>query len=71
MDERSRAVLVSALALPEADRARIAEELLATLTPEGAETEDDELADELSRRLDEALRDPSASVPWSEIRDRP
>lgn len=51
-------------------------ELLAGITPENLHSEwadgpdDDDPADELTRRLNEALRDPMATVPWSEIRDR-
>jgi putative addiction module component (TIGR02574 family) len=71
MDSNSRSVLEAALALPEPDRAWIARELLSTLGPDVEDLTDDELADELTRRLDEALRDPTATLPWAEVRDQP
>jgi hypothetical protein len=53
--------------LPEAERAEIAAELLATLGDEDAT-----LADlELERRLEECRQDPSATIPWSELKDMP
>ena len=70
MDTKSKAVLDAALELPEAERAWVAEELLTSLAPEVDGVTDDELAAELDRRLDEARRDPSASIHWSELRDQ-
>jgi putative addiction module component (TIGR02574 family) len=69
MNPTYREVLDAALALSEADRAAIAQELLATLTPEGEGPSDDELAEELGRRLEEARNNPEASVAWSDMRD--
>jgi putative addiction module component (TIGR02574 family) len=71
MDPKSRDVLDAALGLPEADRATIAERLLATLAPETDFLADDELAAELDRRLEEAVNEPGATVPWSVLRDEP
>jgi putative addiction module component (TIGR02574 family) len=68
MDAKSQALLDATLELPEPDRARIAEALLATLSP-GADVPEDEYADELERRLGEALDDPSATVAWDALRD--
>lgn len=70
MDSRVRAVLDSALALSEADRAEVARELLSSLSPEWDEVTEDELVAELDRRREEALRDPDATIPWSEVRRR-
>lgn len=69
MDPKCRAVLDAALGLSEADRAIIAETLLGTLSPDGGELTDDELAAELDRRYEEVLNDPSSTIPWSELRD--
>jgi putative addiction module component (TIGR02574 family) len=71
MDSKCRAVLDAALALPETDRAAIAQELLATLAPDTDSAADEEFAAELDRRLDEALNDPAATVGWSELKSEP
>jgi putative addiction module component (TIGR02574 family) len=68
MDEKSRQVLEAALSLPEEQRASIAGALLETLSPESDEWEDDELASELDRRLEEALGDPSSTVSWTDLK---
>jgi putative addiction module component (TIGR02574 family) len=68
MDQKSRELLEAALTLSEDDRASIAEALLQTLPPEPDDWDDDELASELDRRLEEALSDPTATVPWSELK---
>ncbi|MHB1561715.1 MAG: addiction module protein [Isosphaeraceae bacterium] len=71
MDQKSREVLEAALSLPEDQRASIAEALLRTLPPESDDwEEDDELASELDRRLQEALDDPSSTVSWTELKRR-
>jgi putative addiction module component (TIGR02574 family) len=70
MDEKSQQVLEAALSLPEDQRASIVEALLQTLPPETNESDDDELASELDRRLDEALADPSTTVSWAELKNR-
>jgi putative addiction module component (TIGR02574 family) len=64
-----RAVLDAALRLSDEDRGMIAERLLETLSPDCAELNEDELATELDRRLQEAKNDPSQSVSWNELRD--
>jgi|BogFormECP12_OM1_1039635.scaffolds.fasta_scaffold133907_2 putative addiction module component (TIGR02574 family) len=71
MDTKSQAVLEAALALPEAERAEIAAELLATLGHEDATLADHELATELERRLEECRQDPSATIPWSVLKETP
>jgi len=71
MDTKSQAVLEAALALPEAERAEIAAELLATLGHEDATLADLELATELERRLEEYRQDPSATIPWSVLKEMP
>jgi putative addiction module component (TIGR02574 family) len=68
MDQKSRELLEAALTLPEDDRASIAEALLQTLPPEPDEWDDQELASELDRRLEEALSDPSSTVSWTDLK---
>ena len=70
MDEKSRRVLEAALSLPDEQRASIAEALLRTLPPDPDEWDEDELASELDRRLDEALNDPSSTVSWTDLKAR-
>lgn len=68
MNTKSQHILEAALSLDEADRALIAEQLLASLTAPGGEASDDELAAELDRRLEDHHRDPTGAVPWSELK---
>jgi putative addiction module component (TIGR02574 family) len=70
MDEKSREVLEAALSLPENQRASIVEALFQTLPAESDEWDDDELASELDSRLEEALRDPSTTVLWTDLKNR-
>jgi putative addiction module component (TIGR02574 family) len=65
MNQKGQEVLEAALTLPEDERAMIAEALLQTLPPGPNDWDEDELANELDRRLEEALRDPTATIPWS------
>jgi putative addiction module component (TIGR02574 family) len=69
MNQKSRELIEAALTLPEDDRASLVEALLETLPPEPDDWVDDELALELDRRLEEALNDPSTTVPWSELKN--
>jgi putative addiction module component (TIGR02574 family) len=69
MGPKGRDLLHAALELPEGERAIIAERLLETLSPGDADPFDDELAVELDRRLDEAQRDPSTTLSWTDLRD--
>lgn len=70
MDEKSREVLEAALSLPDNQRASLVAALLETLPPETDEWDDEEMASELDRRLDKALRDPSSTVSWADLRNR-
>ena len=65
MDTKSKSLLEATLELPESERAEIAAELLATLGPDDTLVNDEELANELERRLEECRREPSSTVPWS------
>jgi putative addiction module component (TIGR02574 family) len=68
MSVNCRDVLDAALRLSAEDRGIIAERLLETLSPEDSELSDDDLEFELGRRLEEAQNDPSATVPWSDLK---
>ena len=70
MDEKSQQVLEAALSLTEEQRASLVEALLETLPAEPDDGDDDELASELDRRLEEALDDPSSTVSWTDLRAR-
>jgi putative addiction module component (TIGR02574 family) len=69
MDQKGQEVLEAALTLPEDDRATIVAALLHTLPPEPNDWDEDELASELDRRLEEALSDPGATISWSELKN--
>ena len=58
----------AALALPEPERALLAEQLWDSLSSEPEAPADDELLAELDRRFQEYQRDPSTAVPWTEIK---
>ena len=63
-----QAIFEAALALPDAEKALLAEKLWETLPLEMAEHPDDpELAAELEARMAEYRVDPSKANPWSEV----
>ena len=68
MTTQASQVLSDALGLPEPDRVRIVQQLLETLLPDEPALADDELEAELDRRLQEFRQDPTAAVPWSELK---
>jgi putative addiction module component (TIGR02574 family) len=71
MSSDAQAILTAALALPESDRAMIAERLLESLESPPLSTDDldeEALLAELERRRAEHQRDPSVVIPWSEFR---
>jgi putative addiction module component (TIGR02574 family) len=70
MSERSAALLAEALKLPEEERAAMADELYASLEgePDINAMTDEEFAQELERRHQEYLRDPSVGVPLEEVK---
>ena len=62
-------ILEQAKALPLEERALLAEALWASLVEDGYEPSVSDLeAGELDRRLKEHQEDPSAVIPWSEIK---
>jgi putative addiction module component (TIGR02574 family) len=64
------AIVEAALALPAADRAVVVERLLESLPPENDfnDLDDDAFFAELERRSLEFASDPSAGIPWSEVK---
>ena len=68
MSEKTVTLLDSALALPESDRAWLAQQLLDSLPPDIDPDLDDALLAELERRAAEAEKDPSTLIPWSDVK---
>lgn len=66
MDPDNQTVFNAALALPEAERIVLVQRLLETLSPE-ANVLEEELAEELERRLEEAQEGRADPIPWSEL----
>ena len=69
MTEQATTILQEALALPEADRAAVAEQLLATLKADGDECSDDALHKELEERLEDYRMNPDVAVLWSDLKN--
>ena len=67
MSAQTKALFDAALALPETDRALLADRLWESLSFENNVMSDDQLFAELERRHVESEKDPSATVPWSEL----
>lgn len=72
MSERSAEILAEALSLAEADRAKIAEDLLESL--DGApsnydEMTEDEFIAELERRSQELRDHPERGIPWDQVKE--
>ena len=67
MTAETQAILSAALALPEAERILLAEQLLEALSPEAESCTEEEFAAELDRRSAEYDRDPSIAIPLSEV----
>jgi putative addiction module component (TIGR02574 family) len=67
MTAQTKALLDAALALPEAERALLADELWGSLSPSDEPMTDDQLYAELERRDAQLEKDPSAAIPWTEL----
>jgi putative addiction module component (TIGR02574 family) len=67
MDASTKTVFDAALALPAAERAALAEQLLASLSPDDG-MDEEELAAELERRPSELERDPSGGIAWEQLK---
>ncbi len=58
------------LKLPEGERVRVVQNLRGSLSPEASDMLDDAWAEELDRRFAAWEADPSAGVPWSELKSQ-
>jgi putative addiction module component (TIGR02574 family) len=67
MTADNKAVFDAALALPETERALLAEALLQTLPSPSDELSDEELFAELERRRANFEQDPTSAIPASEL----
>ena len=70
MGTHAQSLLDAVLALPDTDRAKLAQALLESLGPDFPSDSDelDELEMELERRAHELRTDHSSSLPWSEVK---
>jgi putative addiction module component (TIGR02574 family) len=68
MSPSTPSLLESVLSLPEADRLAIAEALLSSLPEDSPDLDEEAFIKELQRRSEEMKNDPSAGIPWSELR---
>lgn len=71
MSDAMSAVLAQAMQLPAAERGELIERLTDSLDPpEGLDhATDDEFAAELNRRAAELRADPTAGIPWEQVRE--
>lgn len=71
MSEELSAVLAQALQLPAEERGELIERLTDSLDPpEGLdETAEDEFTAELHRRAAELRADPTAGIPWDDVKE--
>lgn len=67
MTAHTKALFDAALALPEMERALLADKLYESLLPDHEALTDEQLFVELERRHEEAQRDPSVLIPWAEL----
>ena len=67
--DAAAAVLEEALRLPEADRMRVAAELLGSLEGPPDALDDDAWLEEIKRRADRVRRGESQAEPWPAVRD--
>jgi putative addiction module component (TIGR02574 family) len=70
MNDRYEAVLKAALALPEAERVFLIEDLLESLPPDTGPLSDEEMLAELERRSAEVEQGLVKPIPWEEVRRR-
>jgi putative addiction module component (TIGR02574 family) len=70
MNEKNRALFEAALALPDDERDELLELLIESISPEPPDMTDEELYAELERRRAESERDPSTTIPWSELKNQ-
>lgn len=70
MSSSARKVLEQALALPEADRRRVAEALLDSIPRESQQELEQAWRDDVLRRIEEVRRGEVELEPWSEVERR-
>jgi putative addiction module component (TIGR02574 family) len=68
MSPSTSSLLESVLSLPEPDRLAIAEALLFSLPEDSPDLDEEAFIKEMQRRSEEMKNDPSAGIPWSELR---
>ena len=68
MNANSQEIMNAALRLSETERARIAEQLLESLSPSSEEALDDAWSAELDRRLADFEQSGGDAVPWVELK---
>jgi putative addiction module component (TIGR02574 family) len=68
MKPETQAVIDAALALPEADRFLVVEQLLESLPPDTEPMSEEELLAELDRRREEVEKGLVKPIPWSEVK---
>jgi putative addiction module component (TIGR02574 family) len=67
MTTETRDILRAAMALPDAERMLLVEELLEGISPDLDPCTEEEFAAELDRRSAECRRDPSITIPLSDL----
>lgn len=70
MSDRFQTILDAALALPEAERVLLIDELVASLPPDTGPLSDEEMLAELERRRAEVEQGLVKPIPWEEVRER-
>jgi putative addiction module component (TIGR02574 family) len=68
MSDRFQSVLNAALALPEAERVILIDDLVESLPPDTGPLSDEEMLAELERRHAEFEKDSSLAIPWEEVK---
>ena len=68
MNDRYESILKAALALPEAERVFLIDDLMESLPPDTGPLSDEEMLAELERRHAEYEKDPSIAIPWEEVK---
>jgi putative addiction module component (TIGR02574 family) len=64
----TQSIYQAALALPDAERLKLAERLMESLPPSEDELGECEFVAELDRRFAEIEKDPTSGIPWTEIK---
>jgi putative addiction module component (TIGR02574 family) len=68
MTSETQSIFQAALALPDAERQKLAERLMESLPPSEDDLSEGEFVLELDRRFAEIQKDPSSGIPWTEIK---